>query len=296
MVREVRDALIVAGGLGTRMLPASAAVAKEILPLVDIPALYHLVWEAVAAGCDRIHLILSPNKLGLAKTLKPSNEMVDKMRSARPDLPPSAFEPLPEGVEVFIAVQKTARGLGDAISCALDNVEGAFLVLLGDNLLMAKHPNAEDVGVSNASLASTRLVASFQRTGRPCAGIKQVAEKDVSNYGVVALSGEKIVNLVEKPSIEDAPSRWVLCGRYLFTPDTAELLTEYDLASHGEMQTIAIQRYWMAQDGGLIGVDLDDHQWYDSGSPLSWLIAQIDHALRRDDLADGLRAWFDGRL
>ena len=296
MAGEVHDALIVAGGLGTRMLPASAAVAKEALPLVDIPALYHLVWEAVAAGCDRIHLILSPSKLGLAETLKPSPEMVVEMHSARPELPLSAFEPLPEGVKIFIAVQKTARGLGDAISCALDNVEGAFLVLLGDNLLMAKHPIAEDVGVGNASLASARLVSAFQRTGRPCGGMKQVAEKDVSNYGVVALSGERIVDLVEKPPIEDAPSRWVLCGRYLFTPDTAELLTEYDLASYGDMQTIAIQRHWMAQEGGLIGVDLDDHQWYDSGSPLSWLVAQIDHALRRDDLADGLRAWFDERL
>ncbi len=296
MVGEVRDALIVAGGLGTRMLPASAAVAKEVLPLVDVPALYHLVWEAVAAGCDRIHLILSPSKLGLAETLKPSPEMLAKMQTARPGLPLAALEPLPEEIEIFIAVQKTALGLGDAISCALDNVEGAFLVLLGDNLLMAKHPIAEEVGVGNASLASARLVAAFQRTGRPCGGMKQVAEKDVSNYGVVALSGERIVDLVEKPSIEDAPSRWVLCGRYLFTADTAELLTEYDLASHGDMQTIAIQRHWMVQEGGFIGVDIDDHQWYDSGSPLSWLIAQIDHALRREDLADGLRAWFDERL
>ena len=109
------------------------------------------------------------------------------------------------------------------------------------------------------------------------------------------MDGQRIISIVEKPTVAEAPSNLVLCGRYIFTADFSELLNQYDLENHGELQSIAIQQHWM-DNLGLLGVTLDDYQWYDSGSPLPWLKSQIDHALRRPDLGQELRDWLIQRL
>ena len=106
----------------------------------------------------------------------------------------------------------------------------------------------------------------------------------------------KITEIIEKPPIENAPSDSVLCGRYLFTEDFKDLLLKFSVKEYGELQSIEIQKYWMNSELGLDYVDLDDHDWYDSGQPEVWLKAQIDHALKRDDLGPNLRKWLNQRL
>lgn len=280
----VEDAVIVAGGIGTRMLPASAAVAKEALPLVDIPALTHLAREAINAGVKRIHIITSPRK-DFSNLVADNSWLIPKAKAIDPKL----LSPFEE-VEVLIHVQEIPRGFGDALYCALHAISGPFLVLLGDNLLMDQHGDSHDYSASNASKT---LVEAFSRTGLPCVGLCSV--EDPENYGVVTMDGEKILNIIEKPPRQDAPSNLVLCGRYLFTPDTASLLEKYDFENHGELQSIALQSHWMNNDG-LIGVELNGYQWYDSGAPLPWLKSQIDHALRREDMSTELRNWLNERL
>jgi UTP--glucose-1-phosphate uridylyltransferase len=280
----VEDAVIVAGGIGSRMLPASAAVAKEALPLVDIPALTHLAREAVNAGVKRIHIITSPRK-DFSNLIGDNSWLIPKARGIDPKL----LSPFDE-VEVMIHVQEVPRGFGDALYCALHAISGPFLVLLGDNLLMDEHSNSHDYLASNASKT---LIKAFDRTGLPCVGLYSV--EDPENYGVVTMEGEKILDIIEKPIREDAPSNLVLCGRYLFTADTASLLEKYDFENYGELQSIALQSHWMNNDG-LIGVELDGYQWYDSGAPMPWLKSQIDHALRRKDMSKELRKWLDERL
>ncbi len=117
----------------------------------------------------------------------------------------------------------------------------------------------------------------------------------MSNYGVVRLDGQRIVEIVEKPAADDAPSNLVLCGRYVFTADASGLLEKYDVGTHGELQSIVLQQHWM-DNGGMYGVQLDGYQWYDSGKPLPWLKAQVDHALRRDDMSAEFRVWLQQRL
>ena len=167
----------------------------------------------------------------------------------RPDIHPSLIGPLPAEVSLEIHVQPIANGLGGAIAVALPMIDGPFLVLLGDNLLLDRHVPPDHQWV--ASSASMHLVEAHHRTGRPVAGIHEVPGSEVSQYGVVALEGEMIRDLVEKPLREEAPSNSVLCGRYLWTKDTAGLLDRFDVRSHGEMQTIEIQRHWMAAEGGM---------------------------------------------
>jgi UTP--glucose-1-phosphate uridylyltransferase len=286
LMAVVQDALLVAGGLGTRMLPTSASVPKEALPLVDIPALVHLAREAVAAGAQRLHIISSPRKD--MKSLLGDHAW---LQEKRPDLDPQLLSPFAD-VEVFVHIQHEPLGLGNAIECALGEINGPFLVLLGDNILLDQHtsPNA-----FSPSKASKKLVESFEKNGLPCVGLLAVRPDEVSNYGVVRQEGARILEICEKPLPEDAPSNLVLCGRYLFTSDAKSLLQHYDVETYGELQSIAIQQHWMKNDG-LVGVELANFQWYDSGKPLPWLQAQVDHALRRSDLSTSFREWLQERL
>jgi len=280
----VEDAVLVAGGMGSRMLPASAAIAKEALPLVDIPALSHLAREAVAAGAKRIHIITSPKK-DLSQLLKDNSWLHD----TRPDLSAELLSPFND-VEVLVHVQEVPKGFGDALSCALHAINGPFMVLLGDNILLDSFNSTSNYIPSSAS---KKLVEAYLRTGLPCVGLAAV--NDPENYGVVSMDGELVKDIIEKPRREDAPSNLVLCGRYVFTSDTSKLLSMYDYEQYGELQSIAIQQHWM-QNEGLVGVELKGFQWYDSGAPLPWLKGQIDYALRRGDMSDDLRSWLTDRL
>ena len=280
----VEDAVLVAGGMGSRMLPASAAIAKEALPLVDIPALSHLAREAVAAGAKRIHIITSPKK-DLSQLLKDNSWLHD----TRPDLSAELLSPFND-VEVLVHVQEVPKGFGDALSCALHAIDGPFMVLLGDNILLDSFNSTSNYIPSSAS---KKLVEAYLRTGLPCVGLAAV--NDPENYGVVSMDGELVKDIIEKPRREDAPSNLVLCGRYVFTSDTSKLLSMYDYEQYGELQSIAIQQHWM-QNEGLVGVELKGFQWYDSGAPLPWLKGQIDYALRRGDMSDDLRSWLTDRL
>ena len=283
----VEDALIVAGGLGTRMYPVSAFLSKESLPLIDIPVLIHLAHEAKAAGVKRIHIISSPNK-----DLSPLLKDISGLHSNRPELDEKLFSSFSD-VEVKVHLQQQQLGLGDAISCALDDVNGPFLVLLGDNVILDNHPSTSDFIPSNASKL---LVKCFEQNNLPCGAILPVKDEEVSNYGVVELEGNFVKNVVEKPKLEDAPSNLVLCGRYLFTADAKDLLKNvYTAEKFGELQSIELQKHWM-HGVGFIGVKLEGFSWYDSGNPYSWLQAQVDHALQRPDIANNFRSWLESRL
>ena len=282
----VKHAILVAGGLGTRMLPASGAVAKEMLPLFDIPAMTHLALEAVQAGVENIHIITSPKK-DFNNYLEDKSWLLEK----RPDIKKELLNPFSE-IAVFVHTQEVPLGLGNAISQALDDINGPFLVLLGDNLLIDSHSNCDDFVPSNAS---KKLVQAYQESNIPCVGLFEVNDEEVSNYGVVDLEGDLIRRIVEKPTKENAPTNNVLCGRYLFTEDTKELLERFSVEEYGELQSIEVQKHWM-NETGLRGVTLDGFQWYDSGAPLPWLKAQIDHALRRKDVSEELLDWIKNRI
>tara|TARA_B100001559_G_C16415172_1_gene582340 strand:+ start:77 stop:976 length:900 start_codon:yes stop_codon:yes gene_type:complete len=283
----VEDALIVAGGLGTRMYPVSAFLSKESLPLVDIPVMIHLAQEAKAAGVKRIHIITSPNK-----DLSPLLRDISHLHSNRPELDENLFSSF-SNIEIKVHIQKQQLGLGDAISCALDEIAGPFLVLLGDNIITDNHSSTKDYIPSNASKL---LVECYEKNSLPCGAILPVKDEDLSSYGVVELDGELIKNVVEKPELEFAPSNLVLCGRYLFTADSKQLLNEiYTVEKYGELQSIELQKHWM-KGNGFIGVRLDGFSWYDSGNPYSWLQAQVDHALQRTDLSKQFSDWLKLRI
>jgi UTP--glucose-1-phosphate uridylyltransferase len=283
---QVKDALIIAAGLGTRMFPASAMMPKEALPLVDVPLMTHLVAEAKAAGVERLHLVTSPTK-SFEGLLRDTTDL----HRLKPHLDANLFN-ITNGLDVLVHVQPEPKGVGDAMRCALEDISGPVLVLLGDNLIMDRHATPDSF---EASGASSDLVKAFERTGEATVGLVAVPESDVQRYGIVALEGSRMVGLVEKPSLEEAPSTLALCGRYVFPSSLKSLLDRFSYEEHGDLQSIAVQQHWMEQ-GQLHGHVFSNVQWYDSGAPFMWLQAQIDHALRREDHQDALRSWLERRL
>ena len=283
---RVLDAVIVAAGMGTRMLPVSGYVAKEMLPLVDVPVMHHLILEARAAGCTRIHIITSP--------AKDFSLLLEDMNSKFPSFSndQSLLNPLGEA-EYFIHYQHEQLGLAHAISMASESISGPFLVLLGDNILTSNHAATSSFEPSSVS---TDLVLLHQETGCACGSVYDVGPDSVHLYGSVSLDGDMVQSIVEKPNIVVALSTLAFCGRYIFTDDFSALLDRFSVDEHGELQSIAILKHWM-DEGNLRAHVLDSTvAWYDSGMPLGWLTFQIDHALRRPDYGDELTAWLNQRL
>ena len=291
---EVRDAIILAGGIGSRMLPASLYMPKETMPLVDTPILNHLIWEAAKAGADRIHLVLSERKLRVLGDFFKDNGVVIE-GGIRPDLHKSSLSPKIDGVEIITHIQPSAGGVADAMKTALGGIEGPFMVILGDNLLIRSHFGPDRAGPELASDASRALVERFEEKRTPCVGVFRVDLEETRKYGCIGFDGDFVDCIVEKPEPSEAPSEYVLCGRYLFPANTAEILELFPWEDFGEMQSISLMRHLM-ENGGLEAVKLTDYQFYDSGDPLSWLKAQIDHSLRREDLEENLRQWISDRI
>ena len=288
-----KHAIILAGGIGSRMLPVRSMVPKEIMPLIDLPAINYAIEEIKDAGIKNIHIVINEQKKWIIDVLNYNKKNITSLQKIRNEIPSNFLNPS-ENINLQIHIQETQLGFANAISYALNEISGPFLVLLGDNILINEHlPPTTNKSRSNASL---NLIKKFNENKRPVVGLHKVDKEELSSFGVVKKINGKITEIIEKPSIENAPSDSVLCGRYLFTEDFKDLLLKFSVKEYGELQSIEIQKYWMNSELGLDYVDLDDHDWYDSGQPEVWLKAQIDHALKRDDLGPNLRKWLNQRL
>ena len=293
VMRSVNDAIILAGGVGTRMLPANLFMPKETLPLIDTPILNHLVWEAAKAGATRIHLVLSEKKMDILGHFLEKRFIYGE--GVRDDLPGVALTMGTDDVEIIPHLQTEPGGVADAISVALPHIEGPFLALLGDMVMVENHFGPSHSGPEFASSASLELVTMFEQSGVPCVGLWSVERDEISNYGVVGISEGMVTEIVEKPSESEAPSKYVLCGRYLLPENTSQILEKYPISKFGELQSISILNH-LINHGGLGAVILDHMEMYDSGDALVWLKAQIDHGLRRDDIANEFGEWLSTRL
>ena len=292
-MRSVNDAIILAGGMGTRMLPASLFMPKETMPLIDTPILNHIVWEATKAGATRIHLVLSKRKMEIIEDFLDNGSIFDE--GVRDDLPRVALGLGSDDVEIIPHIQTKPGGVADAISVALPQIDGPFLVLLGDMLMIESHLGPIYSGAEFASSASLELVNRFEQTGSPCVGLRSVKDEEISNYGVVDISEGMVNEIVEKPSGSEAPSNLILCGRYLLPENTSKILEYYPISRYGELQSISMLNH-LINNGGLGAVILDQMEMYDSGDSLTWLKAQVDHGLRRADISEDFFEWLSNRV
>lgn len=289
MVAAVRKAVIPAAGLGTRFLPATKAIPKEMLPLVDKPAIQYVVEEAVAAGLRDVLMITGRNKTALENHFDRSTELESQLEAAGKQQLLQSVVASTGLADVHYLRQGAPLGLGHAVLRAEQHVgDEAFAVLLGDDIVDAP-------GVLPAMLEAHR------RTGVSVVALQEVTVEQLSSYGIaeVASSGldgadtVRVSSFVEKPAPEDAPSNLAIMGRYVLRPEVFGVLRETPPGRGGEIQLTDALQVLAAESelaGGVVGLVFRGRR-YDTGNKLDYLKANLEFALRRPELAAALAPW-----
>jgi UTP--glucose-1-phosphate uridylyltransferase len=285
----ITKAVIPAAGLGTRFLPATKATPKEMLPVVDRPAIQYVVEEAVAAGLSDVLMITGRNKRSLedhfdraweleaALEAKGDRRRLDKVRESN------------VLADLHYTRQGDPRGLGHAVLCGSHHVgDNPFAVLLGDDL------------IDERDILLSRMIDVQRATGGSVIALMEVDPSQIGLYGCAAVETTavddvvRVSGLVEKPDPEDAPSNLAIIGRYVLHPRVFEVLRETKPGRGGEIQlTDALQELALKGSepgGGVYGVKFAGRR-YDTGDRLDYLKAVVRLAVERDDLGPDLRAW-----
>jgi UTP--glucose-1-phosphate uridylyltransferase len=284
MTSAVRKAVIPAAGLGTRFLPATKAQPKEMLPVVDRPAIQYVVEEAVRAGIDDILIITGRGKRSLEDHFDRSIELeVSLEASGKHDLL-AEIRGLADLADIHYVRQGEALGLGHAVSVAHKHVgDEPFAVMLGDDIMDDRSTVLED------------MIAAYERTGSSVVAFKSFPPEEISSYGCADAEPPdehglvRLRGIVEKPAPEDAPSDLAVMGRYVFTPEIFGALDRTKPGKGGEIQltdAIAI----LLGEQPVYGFVFEDGR-FDIGKKLDYLRATVELALDRDDLGDEFGAF-----
>lgn len=280
---RIRKAVLPVAGLGTRVLPASKVVPKEMLPLVDKPTLQYIVEEAVSAGIEEIIFVTSRSKRSIEDHFDafPELEAVLEKKGKRREL--EELNRIEKMAEYIAVRQPQPLGLGHAILCAKNLVgDEPFVVMLGDDLVAPETP------------CLPRMIELHEKYGGSILSLFVPPPEQISAFGVAAVDNlendvVKVKFLVEKPKPEEAPSDLAVAGRYVLTPDIFALLEKTRPGVGGEIQlTDAIQR--QAAAGTCYGLRFNGVR-YDTGTPLGYLTTSIAYALKRPEIAPGLREY-----
>lgn len=282
MSRVVTKAVIPAAGFGTRMLPFTKAVPKELIPLVDTPVLQYVVEEAVDAGAEDILIIISPGKEAIKEHFMPAEKLEERLKSSGKDELFAGIKKINTLANISYVYQYELNGLGDAVALAAD-FAGAdpVMVLLGDTVM--------DSAVSRG--VSAQLVSVYEEYRSSVIALTRVPQEKISSYGIAAgnMITERVMqlsDLVEKPSPADAPSDFAVAARYLFTPEIFAALRDTCPGLHGEIQlTDAVKKLLRTEKvfGCLIA-----GKRYDLGSVAGFVSANVEFALRRPELQESL--------
>lgn len=280
----IRKAVIPAAGYGTRFLPATKATPKEMLPIVDKPTIQYIVEEALESGIEDILIISGHGKRAIEDHFDSAPALEHELaRKGKQNLLDVVRETT--DVNVHYVRQKYMRGLGDAILCARSFVgDEPFAVLLGDDVVY--HPERS---------ALRQLIDIYEETGGSVLGCQIVSDEQVSSYGIVG--GETLENrrlmrvsdMVEKPSLEEAPSRMAVLGRYIIRPEIFSILGETKPGKGGEIQLTDALKV-LAQREAVYAYDFEGKR-YDLGDKLGFLEATVEFALRRPDLGGPFQAY-----
>lgn len=285
----VTAAVIPAAGLGTRFLPATKAMPKEMLPIVDKPSIQFVVEEAVAAGLNDLLFITSRGKRALEDHFDQNIELEAALSAKNDNARLALAQESNDLAHIHYVRQGQALGLGHAVLMAEHHVgDQPFAVLLGDDLIDERDPIVP------------RMIEVRERLGGSVLCLMRVPHEDISLYGCVAVSDTdsddvvRVTDLIEKPSVDEAPSDYAIIGRYILDPAVFEILHNTSPGRGGEIQLtdalVQLARRPVSQGGGVHGVVFDGRR-YDTGDKLSYLKAVIQFATERDDIGDDLREW-----
>ena len=279
---KVRKAVIPAAGFGTRMLPASKSVPKEMLPIYDKPTLHHIVKEVVDSGITDILIIISKDKGSIEDYFDVNFELEYELNKKSSEISREIHE-LSKMANIYTIRQKKKNGLGDAIKYAESFVgDEPFAILLGDDIIYNTPDELPCI---------KQMVDIYETEQSPILGVQKVSWKDVSKYGIV--NGEKtsdriteVESLVEKPSREEATTNLAILGRYIVTPDIFPILHETKPGKNNEIQlTDALNK--LVEKRKMVAYDFIGKR-YDVGNKLGFVKATVDFALNDDKIKDEL--------
>lgn len=287
-MQKVRKAVIPAAGFGTRFLPETKAMPKEMLPIVDKPTIQYIVEEILHSGIQEILIISGHAKRAIEDHFDSSPELEQHLVESGKLKELEEIQKI-SSIKVHYVRQPYMRGLGDAIHCAREFVDGEpFGVILGDDI----------VYTGNGESALKQLMDRYYETGSTVVGCQMVPEEQVSAYGII--DGEKtedenllkVHDMIEKPSLEEAPSRYAALGRYVITPEIFDILEETKPGKGGEIQLTDALRV-MAHCGNMYAYNFTGKR-YDTGNKLGYLKAVVEFALRREDLGEEFKKYLKG--
>lgn len=280
---KIRKAVITAAGLGTRVLPASKAMPKEMIPIVDKPAIQYIAEECVKAGITDILIILSRGKHVVEDHFDRSPDLEKKLyESGRQDTLNDMLN-IAKMADFTYVRQQEQLGLGHAVLCAKNFVGNEpFAVLYGDDVIIGEDP------------AIAQLCRAYEKYGKGVAGIKEVSTEEVKKYSSMKIEPLEsglfsITDMVEKPSEEQIYSNYSILGRCILPPDIFEILETIPNGRNNELQLTDAMKV-LARKDGMIGVDFTGKR-YDIGNKLGILKAAIDVGLSRPELKDELAAY-----
>ncbi|SDX89660.1 UTP--glucose-1-phosphate uridylyltransferase GalU [Paenibacillus sp. CF384] len=278
-MKKVKKAIIPAAGLGTRFLPATKAMPKEMLPIIDKPTIQYIVEEAVESGIEDIIIVTGKGKRAIEDHFDSAFELEQNL------IEKGKLELLKEvqrssKVDIHYIRQKEPKGLGHAIWCARKFIGNEpFAVLLGDDIVVADTPCLK------------QLIQHYDKTGSSIIGVQSVPEEETQRYGIVdgtRVGSElfRINDLVEKPALGEAPSNMAIMGRYVLTPEIFDYLSLFETGSGGEIQlTDAMRKLNMIQS--MYAYPFHGVR-YDVGEKLGFILTTLEFALHNDELREPL--------
>lgn len=285
-MKKIRKAVIPAAGLGTRVLPATKAQPKEMLVIVDKPALQYLVEELIASGIEEILIITGRNKDSIENHFDYSFELEKTLEEKGKLELLKLVDDISKLANIYYVRQKKPLGLGHAIGCAEAFIgDEPFVVVLGDDIIYTDE-NKGEVPVTK------QLIDKYaELNGGNILGVQEVAEKDVNKYGIVKpleTIDERTVeveNFVEKPSLEEAPSRLAALGRYVLEPEIFGYLKNTKPGKGGEIQLTDAILDMKNDKGKLYAYNYDGFR-YDTGDKFGMFVANVEFGLRHPELKD----------
>ncbi|QGM47303.1 UTP--glucose-1-phosphate uridylyltransferase GalU [Methylocystis heyeri] len=287
MTKRIRKAVFPVAGLGTRFLPATKAVPKEMLTVVDRPVVQHVVDEAREAGIEHFIFVTGRNKGMIEDHFDMAYELEDTLkRRNKTKEYEGLMADLPKAGATSFTRQQAPLGLGHAVWCARDIVgDEPFAVLLPDMITLANGPRK--------SRCLAQAVEAYEKHGGNIIAVEEVPASETHQYGIVSVGADhghsfEIKGMVEKPPQGTAPSNLMISGRYILNPEIFEILEKGEKGAGGEIQ-LTDAMIGLAASQSFHGVRFDG-KTYDTGSKLGFLAANIAFGLERPDIADGLRA------
>ncbi|TPR52696.1 UTP--glucose-1-phosphate uridylyltransferase [Apilactobacillus kunkeei] len=282
-MNKIKKAIIPAAGLGTRFLPETKAMPKEMLPVVDKPAIQLIVEEAIASGITDILIIIGKGKRAIEDHFDSNTELELNLESKGKDEMLKAVKET-NGLNIYFKRQEHPNGLGDAVHTAKSFVgEDPFVIMLGDDLMTDETP------------LTKQLIDSYEETGSSTLAVMKVPHEDTSKYGVINPAKEvsdglyDVTNFVEKPNPEDAPSDLAIIGRYLLTADIFDILENTKPGKGNEIQlTDAIDT--LNKKGKVYAHEFKGDR-YDTGNKFGWLQTNIEFGLKHPEVSDELKQY-----